>query len=131
MGIESDTITQELRVRVRSQFMADRSLPEEQIWVFAYEVLIENRGLRTVQLLRRRWEITDAQGEVQEVEGPGVVGETPVLECGDSFTYVSGCPLKSSFGTMQGSYTLRYVDDDSRFEAEIGAFALCVPQALN
>lgn len=104
---------------------------EQELWVFGYLVEIENCGERTVQLLSRRWEITDATGEMQEVEGPGVVGETPVLQSGESFQYSSGCPLSTPFGTMEGSYTMRYVDDDSRFEVKVGAFALCEPQSLN
>lgn len=131
MGCSSDSTTQGVRVNVRSEFLADSSSAQRGLWVFAYQVEIENLGERTVQLLSRRWVITDAAGEVQVVEGPGVVGETPVLGMHERFVYRSGCPLETPFGTMEGSYTMRYLDDDSRFDVDIGAFALCEPQTLN
>lgn len=118
-------------MRVSSAYLAECSSPEESLWVFTYDVEIENQGARTVQLLRRRWEITDAAGEVQEVEGPGVVGETPVLAQGERFVYRSGCPLETPFGTMEGTYTMRYLDDNSHFDVQVGAFALCEARTLN
>lgn len=131
MGIASDETTQGVRVQVRSEFLPDPSNPEERLWVYAYEVTIENQGERTVQLLRRLWEITNASGQTHEVEGPGVIGQTPILAQGESFVYQSGCPLGTPFGTMQGHYTMRYVDDDEQFDVKVGAFALCQPQMMN
>lgn len=131
MGIASDETTQQVRVQVRSEFLPEPSNAGQNLWVYAYEVTIENQGERTVQLLRRLWEITNATGEIQEVEGPGVIGQTPILAQGESFVYRSGCPLDTPFGTMQGSYTMRYVDDDERFDVKVGAFALCQPQMMN
>lgn len=126
----SDTITQGIRVRVRSTFVPDRSAPREQHFFFAYHVRISNEGDQTAQLLSRHWIITNADGDVQEVRGPGVIGETPVLEPGAAFEYTSYCPLTTAVGTMQGSYTMASADGSS-FEAEIAPFTLAMPNALN
>lgn len=113
-------------VRVRPSFLAGQSDPDERRWVWAYQVEIENRGPVTVQLMARRWVITDAMGRVEEVRGPGVVGEQPVLRPGDSYSYASGCPLTTPSGSMTGAYVM--TDDQGRsFEAAIPAFSLDVP----
>ena len=128
--IVSDTVTRGIRVRVRSVFVPERSAPREQHFFFAYHVRISNEGGETAQLLSRHWVITNADGDVQEVRGPGVVGETPVLEPGGSFEYTSYCPLTTAVGSMQGSYQMVTADGE-RFDAVIAPFTLAVPNALN
>ncbi|MDZ4361770.1 Co2+/Mg2+ efflux protein ApaG [Brevundimonas sp.] len=113
-------------VRVRPSFLAGQSAPEDGRWVWAYQIEIENRGDRPVQLVARRWLITDALGRVEEVRGPGVVGEQPVIQPGDRYAYASGCPLTTPSGSMVGGYTM--TDEAGHtFEAEIPAFSLDVP----
>ena len=131
MGIASQKTSHDVRVSVRSTFVPERSSPHDCFWLFAYEVRIENVGQDTVQLLRRYWEITDGDGDVREVEGPGVVGETPILAAGESFTYVSACPLNTEFGTMCGHYTMANLESGEHFDVEIAAFALCQPDILH
>ena len=111
-------------------FLPDRSSPRENQYLFAYHVTISNVGDETAQLVSRHWIITSAEGEVEEVEGPGVVGEQPVLEPGMSFEYTSFCPLKTAVGTMHGSYKMVKPDGES-FEARIAPFTLAIPNALN
>ena len=128
----SEAITNGIRVRVASQYLPEHShtSSSERQWFFAYTVKISNEGLDTVQLVSRHWVITDANGHTEEVKGPGVVGAQPVLAPGESFEYTSGCPLKTSYGTMRGSYQM-VSDDGQQFDAEIAAFALNVPFAVN
>jgi ApaG protein len=126
----SDTTTRGIRVRVAPVYLPERSAPEEGSFLFAYRVRITNIGDETVQLMRRRWIITDGHGHTEEVGGPGVVGETPVIPPGASFEYTSFCPLPTSFGTMQGTYEMRTAAGEL-FEVEIGQFSLVAPQAVN
>jgi ApaG protein len=126
----SDTTTRGIRVRVAPVYVPERSAPEEGRYLFAYRIRITNTGDETVRLERRRWVITDATGHTEEVEGPGVVGETPVLPPGTTFEYTSFCPLATSFGTMQGSYSMRNASGDT-FEVQIGQFSLVAPHAVN
>jgi ApaG protein len=126
----SDTTTRGIRVRVAPVYLPERSAPEESSFFFAYRVRITNTGDETVQLMRRHWTITDGNGHVEEVEGPGVVGETPVLPPGTTFEYTSFCPLPTSFGTMEGTYQMRTAAGEL-FEIEIGQFSLVAPQAVN
>lgn len=98
--------TEGVVVRVRPAFLEAESSPEESRFIWAYHVEIENRSARTLQLMTRYWHITDREGRVQEVNGAGVVGQTPVLRPGGRFEYASGCPLNSPSGMMQGTYTL-------------------------
>lgn len=119
-------VTQNIRVTVRPDFSDERSAPELNRYFWTYAVDISNRGARRVQLLSRRWIITDALGKVETVEGPGVVGEQPTLAPGQSFSYVSGCPLKTASGSMEGVY--RMIDETGAlFEVEIPAFSLDSP----
>ena len=111
-------------------FLADESAPREQRFVFAYRITISNDGQETAQLISRHWIITDANGETEEVNGPGVVGNQPVLMPGQSFEYTSFCPLPTSVGTMHGTYTMVRPNGDS-FEARIAPFTLAAPHALN
>jgi ApaG protein len=118
--------TQDIRVTVKPAYLDDQSEPAESRYVWSYAVTIENLGKETVQLISRYWHITDARGHVQEVHGPGVVGEQPVLEPGHAFEYSSGCPLPTPSGAMVGRYQLRAASGDS-FEAEIPMFLLESP----
>src|SRR5690606_20481661 len=95
-------VTEGIRVSVEARYLPDRSDPDEDLYAFAYVVTIENQGNGRVQLKRRHWVITDGNGEVREVEGPGVVGEQPVLGRGDVHRYTSGAVLKTPVGTMAG-----------------------------
>lgn len=128
----SEAITNGIRIRVVSQYLPDHaaSEPRERQWFFTYTVRISNEGLDTVQLMSRHWLITDANGHTEEVRGPGVVGAQPVLAPGESFEYTSGCPLRTAFGTMKGTYQM-VSDDGQEFDAEIAPFALNVPYAMN
>jgi ApaG protein len=126
----SDTVTRGIRVQIRSVFVPERSAPREQHFFFAYHVRISNEGSETAQLQSRHWIITDANGDVQEVRGPGVIGETPVLAPGAAFEYTSYCPLTTAVGTMQGSYTMTTPSGDT-FDAAIAPFTLAMPHALN
>jgi len=113
-------------VRVRPSYLAGQSDPESGRWVWAYQVEIENRGPAPVQLVARHWIITDARGQIEDVRGPGVVGEQPTIPPGNSYSYTSGCPLGTASGSMAGSY--RMTDAEGRtFEATIPAFSLDVP----
>jgi ApaG protein len=127
----SDTRTRGIRVQVRSQYVPERSDPDEDKYFFAYHIRIRNEGEQTVQLVNRAWTITDGRGEVQEVRGPGVVGEQPVLEPGEEFEYTSACPLDTPLGTMEGRYEMVVPDGGERFDVRIGLFSLQNPQALN
>ena len=126
----SDTVTRGIRVRVRSMYVPERSAPEQGEYFFAYTVLIANEGEETAQLVSRRWVITNGEGRVDVVEGPGVVGEQPVLTPGASFEYTSFCPLPTPFGSMEGAYRMVTPGGD-RFDARVAAFTLAVPTALN
>ena len=126
----SDSTTRGIRIEVRSEFLAERSSPREEQYLFQYHVRISNVGTETAQLVSREWIITNADGEVERVKGPGVVGEKPVLPPGGVFEYTSFCPLKTAVGTMQGSYQMVAANGD-RFDAAISPFTLAVPNALN
>jgi len=130
IGTMSDTTTDGIRVQVEPTYVAERSSPREGIHFFAYRVTITNMGQEPAQLISRRWVITDGSGRQELVEGPGVVGKQPRLEPGQHFTYVSFCPLPTPVGSMQGSYFMRR-DDGAEFTAEIDAFVLAAPHALN
>jgi len=120
--------TEGVVVRVRPSYLAGQSDPAEGRWVWAYQVEIVNLSGGPVQLVARRWTITDALGRVEEVRGPGVVGEQPVIEPGDSYAYASGCPLTTPSGSMVGAYFMQNAEG-RMFEAAIPAFSLDVPDA--
>ena len=122
--------TNGIRIEVVSSYLPERSLPRQRQFLFAYHVTISNVGDEVAQLQSRRWIITDGNGEVQTVEGDGVVGEQPVLEPGTSFEYTSFCPLSTAFGTMHGHYVM-VRPGGGTFEAEIAPFMLAVPNAVN
>ena len=119
-------VTNDIRVFVDPTYLEDRSDPEASQYVWAYTIEIRNEGSQTVQLKERFWEITDGNGKVEFVQGPGVVGEQPVLEPGDAFEYTSGCPLATDSGFMVGHYTMQS-DNNSTFNIDIPAFALDLP----
>ncbi|HWA42555.1 MAG TPA: Co2+/Mg2+ efflux protein ApaG [Hypericibacter adhaerens] len=118
--------TRSIRITVEPTYLDDQSAPEEQRFVWAYHVRIENQGAETVQLRSRYWRITDARGKVQEVRGAGVVGEQPVLKPGESFEYTSGTPLPTSSGFMVGTYQMEN-ETGERFDVAVPAFSLDSP----
>jgi len=120
--------TRAIKVTVRPFYLEQHSSPDENHYVWAYHVRIENVGAETVQLRNRHWRITDSLGRLQEVRGPGVVGEQPVLNPGESYRYTSGCPLSTPSGIMSGSYRMA-TDTGEAFDIEIPAFSLDSPFA--
>ena len=118
--------TRSITITVQPFYLDEQSEPDEERYVWAYKVNIENAGTETVQLLNRHWRITDKLGRLQEVQGPGVVGEQPVLNPGDSFEYTSGTPLPPPSGIMVGSYEMESSEGE-RFDVEIPAFSLDSP----
>lgn len=129
-GYGSDTTTRGIRVEVTSHYLAERSSPRDGQYLFSYHVRISNTGTDTAQLVSREWIITTAEGDVERVKGPGVVGETPVLPPGGTFEYTSFCPLKTAVGSMHGSYQM-VTPNNERFDAEIAPFTLAIPNSLN
>lgn len=128
--ITSDTTTRNVRVQVEPEYLAQQSDPQSGLWVFAYHIRISNTGGDTVQLLSRHWIITDATGKVEEVRGPGVIGQQPILKSGEHFSYTSGCPLPTPVGTMHGTYQM-ITQRGERFNADISPFTLAEPYSLN
>ena len=117
-------------MRVESALDPERSAPDQNQWFFLYTVTITNQGDETVQLISRHWIITNGDGQVEEVRGPGVVGHQPVLDPGQAFQYTSACPLPTAFGFMQGTYQMLTASGDS-FDAEIANFELSEPYSVN
>ena len=113
-------------VRVSVSFLPEQSEPDRGRWFWAYHIRIENAGDMSVQLLTRHWIITDGRGARHSVEGEGVIGEQPLIAPGESFDYVSGCPLSTPSGAMLGSYHMMG-DDGAGFDVEIPRFALLAP----
>ena len=126
----SEATTRGVRVSVVSEYAADRSKPNQQQWFFLYTITIANEGAETVQLLTRHWIITDGSGHIEEVRGPGVVGQQPVLAPGETFTYTSGCPLTTPFGRMEGTYQM-VTRSGETFDAQIAPFTLSEPYTVH
>ncbi len=126
----SSAITDGIRVTVTSRYIPEQSVPRLKRFVWAYTIRISNESSAAAKLVSRHWVIVDAAKKVEEVRGPGVVGEQPRLEPGASFQYTSGCVLQTSKGTMRGEYQM-VRDDGAAFEAEIAEFALELPVSLN
>jgi ApaG protein len=126
----SDAITHDIRVEVLSQYSPENSRPSEDLWVFQYTIRITNQGKDAVQLLSRHWIITDALDHTEEVRGPGVVGEQPVLDPGESFQYSSWCPLKTPTGMMRGTYQMVGAGG-KRFDIRIAPFGLRTKYTVN
>lgn len=127
MDTGSDTITQGIRVVVEPRFLPAESSPDAGKFVFAYRVSVSNIGERRARLLARHWVIVDGDGERHDVRGPGVIGHTPDLAPGETFTYESFCPLPTEWGTMEGAYTMER-EGGERFEAIINRFFLVMPR---
>ena len=119
--------TRDVSVSVRSFFLADQARPDENHFVWAYRVKIENHGGEPVQLMRRTWRITDARGRTQQVQGAGVVGEQPLLEPGETFEYTSGTPLDTPSGFMMGTYHMLVPSSGETFDVAIPPFSLDSP----
>jgi len=119
-----------IKVEPSPQFLAEQSDPENDRYLFAYTITIVNVGDVPAQLVSRHWIITDANNEVQEVRGLGVVGKQPLLKPGESFQYTSGSSLTTPVGTMKGTYQM-VAEDGTHFDAEIPEFVLAMPRTLH
>jgi ApaG protein len=119
-----------IRVDVETRYIEDQSNPDQNYYVFAYTITIQNHGRQGAKLLTRHWVITDSNQKVQEVRGDGVVGEQPLLKPGEQFVYTSGTMLETAVGTMKGSYQM-LADDGSHFDANIDEFVLSTPRVLH
>ena len=119
-----------IKVDVETRYIEDQSNPEQNYYVFAYTITIQNKGRQGAKLLTRHWVITDSNQKVQEVRGDGVVGEQPELKPGEQFVYTSGTMLETSVGTMKGSYQMQ-AEDGSYFDAPIDEFVLSTPRVLH
>ncbi len=120
--------TRAIEITVKPFYLEEQSEPDDSHFVFAYHIRIQNNGRDVVQLLNSYWQITDGLGRMQEVRGPGVVGEQPVLRPGEAFEYTSGCPLNTATGIMVGTYEMETLDGE-RFDVDIPAFSLDSPDA--
>jgi ApaG protein len=123
--------TDGITVSVETEYQPEYSSPRQWHFVFTYKITIANNSPQTVQLLRRQWFIYDANGEVAEVEGEGVVGQQPVIEPGQQHQYVSVCNLKTGMGKMEGSYLMERIIDGKQFVVYIPVFNMVVPYRLN
>jgi ApaG protein len=129
-GPLSDAVTEGIRVEVMSRHAAEHSRPQQGLWVFEYTIRISNLSQEKAQLVSRHWVITDAIEGVKEVKGPGVVGQKPVLEPGESFQYSSWCRLETPTGRMEGTYQM--VGEGGReFEIRIAPFGLKAPHTVH
>lgn len=126
----STATTEGISVDVRAVYVPEQSAPRVRRYVFAYTVRIANTGESAAQLKSRHWVITDGDGRIEEVRGPGVVGQQPFLNPGDQFEYTSGCVLTTPRGEMHGTYQM-HRPDGTAFEAIIAPFALSLPHSLN
>ncbi|MFV2031949.1 MAG: Co2+/Mg2+ efflux protein ApaG [Gammaproteobacteria bacterium] len=126
----TDSSLNNINVNVETRYIEEQSNPDENYYVFAYTITIQNTGQQQAQLLTRHWVITDSNHKVQEVRGDGVVGEQPVLQPGEQFVYTSGTMIETSVGTMKGSYQMQ-AQDGSRFDATIDEFVLSAPRVLH
>jgi ApaG protein len=120
-------ITNDIRVTVEVIYQPSYSKPMKNEFVFAYRITIENIGNQVVQLMRRHWFIWDSNAVQREVEGDGVVGDQPVLNPGQSYQYVSGCPLVTEMGTMEGFYTMKYIENAKEFDVQVPRFQMIAP----
>ena len=126
----SVAVTHGIRISVTPQYVAEQSSPRARRYVFAYTVRIENEGTEPAQLRSRHWIITDGDGRVEEVRGPGVVGQQPLLRPGEHFEYTSGCVLQTPRGQMRCTYQM-VRDGGATFDATIAPFDLLLPYSLN
>jgi ApaG protein len=129
-GLISSVVTQGIRVTVSSAYVPEQSAPAAKRYVFAYTVKIINEGGQPAQLRTRHWIITDGNGKVEEVRGPGVIGQQPLVRPGEEFEYTSGCVLQTARGEMRGTYQMQR-PDGGMFDAVIAPFVLALPYTLN
>ena len=130
MANQLNSEVHKIDVQVETQYLPEQSLPDQNRYVFAYTITIRNVGTMAAKLMSRHWVITDANSNVQEVHGEGVVGEKPHILPGEGFQYTSGTMLETPVGSMHGSYQM-VGDDGVRFDAPISAFTLALPNQLN
>ena len=130
MSNEDTLLGSEILVSVTSQYITQQSVEGEQQFVFSYTITISNNSSETTQLLNRYWLITDANGDTSEVSGEGVIGQQPFIKAGESFTYTSGCLLKSPLGYMQGHYQMQ-INSGKVIDVDIPVFRLAKPNILN
>ena len=126
----SNTKTKGIRINVEPEYLPQRSDPTKPIYFFAYHITITNESDDKIQLVSRYWHITDSNGNVEEIRGPGVVGQQPNLEVGESFKYTSYCPLPTEFGVMHGAFQM-VRSDGAAFDARVKPFKLAVPFSVN
>ena len=119
-----------IRIIVHSEYISERSNPLRKRFFFSYRITIQNKGELPAKLLSRYWNITDAKGNVEEVRGPGVIGQQPRLEKGESFDYTSFCPLRTEFGVMHGKFHM-IRDNGQKFDVIIKPFKLAAPFSVN
>lgn len=122
-------ITQGVKIDVETEYVSQKSDPQHNQYFFAYHITITNQGNETLQLLSRHWIITNANGNTEEVEGPGVIGEQPILEPGESFNYTSFCPLTTPLGSMHGTYQM-ISNRGEKFDAKIPVFRLAMEEMM-
>lgn len=127
----SNTLTRGIRVVAQPRYVPDQSDPVASRYFFAYHITIRNEGDTKVQLLSRHWVITNGEGKVEEVRGPGVVGHQPILAPGEAFEYTSACPLGTPVGTMHGEFSMIQSETREAFDVRIAPFRLAVPSVLN
>lgn len=126
----SNTLTRGVRIIAKPNYVAEQSEPAAGQYLFAYHITIRNEGTQTVQLVSRHWVITNGEGKVEHVRGPGVVGYQPLLKPGEEFQYTSACPLGTPVGTMHGEFNM-VLEGGETFDAAIDPFRLAVPTVLN
>jgi len=117
-------------IDVTPQYISEQSKPKEEKYVFAYKIIITNLGSDSAKLIRRKWLITDSNGKIEEVQGDGVIGQTPYLKSGESFSYTSGAFIKTPVGIMEGKYIMQ-TDNGEEFDVEIPRFTLSIPRTLH
>ncbi len=125
------TVTYGIEISVECDYWPQQSSPRENNYFFVYFITIENKSDFAVQLIKRHWDIFDSNGEKRQVDGEGVVGETPVIEPGEKFEYNSGCNLITELGYMKGYYTMKRIIDNKEIVVQIPEFNLVVPAKLN
>ena len=126
----TETKTEQINITVQPNYIPERSDPSRPIFFFAYHITITNEGDEPVQLKNRYWNITDGNGNIEEIRGPGVVGNQPHLKNGESFEYTSFCPLPTEFGVMHGHFEM-VCDNGKKFNAKISPFRLSIPFSVN
>ena len=124
-------ITQGVKISVDTVYQDEYSNPDKEHFMFAYQITVENLSDYSIQLMRRQWFIFDSSGSRREVEGEGVIGVQPLIEPGESYSYVSGCNLTTDMGSMSGNYLMKRTADETDFTVDIPEFLLIVPYRLN